>query len=370
VKANANGELILLKGAVLGAIPGSTWAIYPPGETAFAAGGAIAFARVSQLRGDDAVASSISASTAIPAQARAVASMRTTDSLRISVRIQALSEARRLQIRESLQKESKSIDFVGSETPARYLIDAGETTLRLLTADGLQTVGQFDLGNDGWAEDVARIIERSLKASELLSLDNPGSQLTINASVVSESRPATRDIILVANTHPSQLRVRGNGDERIPGNSLQLAVRVNKNAYLTIVDVDAQGSLNLLFPNNSQRPQFLPQGFVRAGETVVIPDSLTPQNAAGFYWDYSPPKGMDTLRVFACSDLASAEAIRHRLASSNADPLLGLHDDLQTMMARGIRVEPSVPSSTPGSAPPAPGAPDWAAASVTVLIED
>jgi len=149
---------------VLGATPGSTWSIYPPGETIFAAGGAIAVARVSRLSGDDAVASLISTSAAIPAEARAVASMRSTDSSRVSVRIQAPNEIRRRQVRDLLLKSSKAIDFVGSDAPSRYIIDVGETTLKLMTADGLQTVGQFDLSNDKWAADAARVIERSLKA--------------------------------------------------------------------------------------------------------------------------------------------------------------------------------------------------------------
>jgi uncharacterized caspase-like protein len=369
VKTSSNSELILIKGAVLGATPGSTWSIYPPGETVFAAGGAIAVARVSQLSGDDALASLISTGASIPTEARAVASMRSTDSSRVSVRIQAPTEIRRRQVRDLLLKNSKAIDFVGADAPSRYIIEVGETTLRLMTADGLQTVGQFDLGNDKWAADTARIIERSLKASELLSLDNPASQLTVNVSVISESRPATRDIILVANTQPSRLRVRATGDPRTPSNSLQLAVGASKNAYLTIVDVDPEGNVNVLFPNNSQRPEYLPQGFVRAGENVLIPDSLAPQNAAGFYWDYSPPKGIDTLRVFACTDLASAESIRRRLASlqtavaqsPGADPLSFLHDDLQRMTARGIRIEASAPTGP---------VPDWAATSVSVLIQD
>jgi hypothetical protein len=300
--------------------------------------------------------------------ARAVASMRSTESPRVPVRIQAANEIRRRQVRDLLLKNSKAIDFVGSDAPSRYIIDVGETTLKLLTADGLQTVGQFDLGNDKWAADAARDIERSLKASELLSLDNPASQLTVNVSVISD-RPATRDIVLVANTQPSRLRVRAAGDARTPINSLQLAVGANKNAYLTIVDVDPEGNINVLFPNNSQRPQYLPQGFVQAGENVLIPDSLAPQNVAGFYWDYSPPKGMDTLRVFACTDLAGAESIRRRLASlqtavvqsPGADPLSFLHDDLQRMTARGIRIEAAAPTGAVA---------DWAATSVSVLIQD
>jgi hypothetical protein len=61
-----------------------------------------------------------------------------------------------------------------------------------------------------------------------------------------------------------------------------------------------------------------PQGRVRANELVTIPDSLAPGNRAGFHWDYSPPAGMDTVRVFASTDAATANAIRQRIRSNLA----------------------------------------------------
>ena len=92
-------------------------------------------------------------------------------------------------------------------------------------------------------------------------------------------------------------------------------MRVNADAYVTIVDVDSEGGVNLLFPNSYQQASFYGDGLVKANEAVLIPDSLQPGNRAGFYWDYSPPKGIDTIRVFTSTDLQTAQMIRQRVQS-------------------------------------------------------
>jgi hypothetical protein len=91
---------------------------------------------------------------------------------------------------------------------------------------------------------------------------------------------------------------------------LQLAIQTNCDCYITIVDVDAEGNINLLFPNDAQGPKFYPKGKVRSGEAVLIPDSLIENNTAGFHFDYVTPVGINTIRVFATTDLETAEMIR------------------------------------------------------------
>jgi hypothetical protein len=355
VQSNGNSDLILLKGALLGATPGSTWSIYPPNEAEFKPGGAIAVAVIDRLKGNDAVATLSSKRGAIPANARAVASIRSGGAARIPVRIQGAIEATRQHVQDRLLKSLAALEFVGPEATARYIVELGESKSKLLTADGLQTVAEFDSANEGWPADAARIVLRSFKASELLSLDNPASQIRIQASAVSSTEPVARDIVLVKNMQPAVLRVRTPDARRSAANSLQLAVGLNRDAYITIVDVDPDGDVNLLFPNSQQSVGFLPQGLVRASAATLIPDSLKAENNAGFYWDYSPPKGVDTIRIFASTDLASAEAIRRRISSlafaANADPLSALREDLQKLASTA-------------------SAPDWAATSVTLLIED
>jgi hypothetical protein len=190
-----------------------------------------------------------------------------------------------------------------------------------------------------------------------------------------------------------------------------LEVKVSADSYVTIVDVDSEGGVNLLFPNNYQHRTFYGDGFVRANESLLIPDSLKAGNKAGFYWDYSPPKGTDTIRVFTSTDLPTAQMIRDRIASvkasaekqsatvktrSVATGLDSLRQQLALVAARGILtvaddtshipsntvLPPSQTTSPPevtggltDSAAPAlltttDPVPDCAATSVTITISD
>jgi hypothetical protein len=191
---------------------------------------------------------------------------------------------------------------------------------------------------------------------------------------------ASRDIKLVADTGPAQLHSRRQGEARSSQNSLQLSIAVNADAYLTIVDVDTEGNMNVLFPNDYQHSEFYPNGAVHANQRVLIPDSLQSGNRAGFHWDYSPPSGTDTVRIFASTDLATAGTIRQRIKSllppadqGRANPQSrGLGADLGTLRAelarlatRGIATVADSAASPPTAAPA-----DWAATSVTIEVAD
>ena len=182
-----------------------------------------------------------------------------------------------------------------------------------------------------------------------------------------------------------------------------MKVSVSADSYLTIVDVDSEGGVNLLFPNNYQQRSFVTDGFVRAGQTALIPDSLKPGNRAGFYWDYSPPKGTDTIRVFASTDVQTAQMFRQQVGGVRtrgvAASIGSIRQDLATIAMKGIvtvydptshvpgtpiddqpepspvmpapvdpvALTPPMPASEP-AVPTSPAA-DWAATSVTILVE-
>jgi len=224
---------------------------------------------------------------------------------------------------------------------------------------------------------------------------------------------------VVADTQPAQYRIRRPGEPRTPQNSLQLEIRTSADAFLTVVDVDSEGGVNLLFPVEQQRPGFYPDGLVRAGEAVMLPDSLQSGNRAGFFWDYSPPRGSDTIRVFASTDLQTAQAIRQRVRALAATASRGAVStravsaamgDLRTtfrgLATRGIVTVqdptshlptqagvpapaapmPDAPSASAPAYPTAPAYPatpypttpssaaapaaDWTAATLTVAIDD
>lgn len=77
-----------------------------------------------------------------------------------------------------------------------------------------------------------------------------------------------------------------NSDFRI-GDTIVFYFRAERDCYLNIVNINSQGELTLLFPN-----QFYRNNFIRAGRTYQIPDE-----SYGFDLEIQPPAGMD--RVYA-----------------------------------------------------------------------
>ncbi|BCA53319.1 hypothetical protein W02_04590 [Nitrospira sp. KM1] len=428
VQPGDQGTVTLLNGLLLGAAPGSVWSIYPPGDSGFAPGGALAVASVIKVAGQHAYAKVRSPSKAIPDRSRAVPLLPPSPpGGRVPIRILEMPERQRRQIEHTLAKNIPNVDLVGPNQSARYLVGVEGDSVKLLTADGLGLVGSFGGSGDDWGAGVALVVSRSTTASELLTLDNPSSQLKVDMRVASENpqpvpKAGTRGIVVVAaDTQPAKYKIRTNGAPRTAENSLQLQVTVNADAYVTIVDVDSEGSVNVLFPNAHARTEFHPDGRIRANERVLIPDSLSANNKAGFYWDYSPPKGTDTVRVFSSTDLETATMIRQKIkdlqtpqAKNNGkkitaraidEGIASIRRELENTATRGFltvydptshvpgqkmdgqpEVQAASPSSLagstpssldPASAPPMPlmqGMPanqrsDWAAATVTIQVE-
>ncbi|HYL25668.1 MAG TPA: caspase family protein, partial [Burkholderiales bacterium] len=406
------GRITLVNSLLLGGGPGSTWAIYPPADATFAPGAALAVATVAQTAGRDGLATLQPENAAIPNGARAVALLPAGSAQQIALRIVDVPAERRKSIEATLRGFLKDVEFVGANRPARFLVDVRGDLLRLLSADGMQVVASFPVNSQQWATGVAVVVSRSANATELLTLDNPSSQIKVDARVANAAplQPTagtrgfgTRGVTVVADTQPAQYRVRRAGEARTPQNSLQVEIRTSADAFITVVDVDSEGGVNLLFPSEHQRQGFYPDGLVRAGEMVALPDSLQSGNRAGFFWDYSPPKGNDTIRVFASTDLQTAQAIRQRVRTLGAPAsrvgagtravaaaVGDLRSTFRGLATRGIVTvqDPTshvpTPSATPvysypappadamqsNAAPPASQAPampsDWTATTLTV----
>ena len=379
VQPTGGGQLMLINGTLLGAVPGSTWAIYPAGETAFLPGRKLAIAIATQAVGKDTRAM-LQSAAAVPNGARAVLSLPAPTSPRIAIKLGNAALRWRGQIEAFLSRSVQGAQIVAADQPARFLIDADGTGLKLLTADGLQVLGPLNFAASEDAADISRLMLRSGQAVDLLTIDNPAAQLRVDARVIGVQSPLTRDIALVADTRPAQLHVRRPGEPRSAQNSLQMQITVNVDAYLTIVDVGPDGAVNLLFPNDHQNSSFWPEGRVRGNEVITIPDSLAAGNQAGFFWDYSPPHGIDTVRVFASTDANTANSIRERVRAVQSPPMhtrgmmseggerqgfAKLRDDLQSTAARGIAV---VRDSTGPAAMNEPAVADWAATSLNVAV--
>ena len=362
VKSQKGGETLILNGLLLGATPGSTWAVYPPNETRFSPGKSLGLLTVTQERGKDAVATAQVSAFTIPAGARAVAFLPAAITERVPIRLVNIPNDRRGKIEQILREQGHEITIVEPGQPAQFLVELKGNQLQLFSADGLQQLSSFALDSAQWGAGLARVLSRSASASELLTLDNPSAQIKVDVRIAGTPHRQPRGIAVVADTQPAQYRIRRDGEPRTANNSLQLEIQATADSYLTIVDVDSEGHLNLLFPSVHQQPSFYPDGRVRAGESVTIPDSLQSGNHAGFHWDYAPPAGTDTVRVFASTDLETAQAIRQRIAITSPPGTLAtamvttrsvvttkvtnLRQDLSRIATRGLA---SVYDTTPAA---------------------
>jgi type VI secretion system VasD/TssJ family lipoprotein len=531
VDPQGTDRVLLLNGVGLGASVGSSWAIYPPKETEFPPGQALAIAMVIEAQGNNALARVEPATMTVERGSRAVLVAPPAPNS-VPIRLHNMAPDREQNLKAALQQKMPHLTFVGKEEFARYVIDEQGEMVFIAGADGMNTVGAIPVSNEAMlAGNLASMLSRSTNASALVSLDNPSSKIQISASVASDAtargvtlsssellnpdrngkplsvvvrlyqlsgkdkfeqatyqslqkgdlkvlegelvsrsevtlHPNSQEVIkiapaknanyigimamfrdpqaqrwrqiipvrevaaqsldvafegsgilgvsretllarrgvkLVANTSASRVRIKKPNDPRTAENSLQLAVRANCDCYITIIDVDAEGGINLLFPNDAQGVKFYPKGKVRSGETVLIPDSLHEDNHAGFHFDYSTPPGIDTVRIFASTDLETAEMIRRyaknptqvpapktlEAGESGSPPIVvasATLDELKSgLRTRGVRVTKSQPQSqSTGVHPAAAGAPghgkgvvlpvsfqgsDWTAISVTVVVD-
>jgi hypothetical protein len=376
------GSALLLRGALLGAQPGSAWAIYPAADAAFVPGRALATATVTEMRGADAFARLQPPQAALGPGSRAVALMPPAAPGTIAIGMLNVPGDRRRELEAVIRRDIRNVNIVAPGAPARFMVDLQGESVRLLAADGSQVVGVYPAASNQWGPGMAQAVSRMAVSAELLGLDNPASQLQLTVQLAGRPALATRGVLTTADTQAARLHIRAAGEPRTAENSLQLDVSVGTAAYLTIADVDSEGGVNLLFPNGFQRPGFHSDGALQAGEHVLLPDSLQEGNRAGFHWDYSPPRGTDTIRIFASTDLATASLIRQRIASmrrptsqsgaaaSRAVPVdvAALRNDLIQLATRGI-------ATIPDRGPHGTGAAgvqviDWTAASVTVQVED
>jgi len=404
VRPSGPGQVVLAGGISLGASIGSTWSIYPPGETKFRPGQALAVATVSRLNDVDAMATIVPSNATIANHSRAVQLLLSSNGSRLPVRILLGTNKSGKDIEEVLRQAVPGIEFVDNTKSPKFLVDVQGSDVRLLSAEGLQVVSTF-ARDQNLGSAMALVMSRSVNASEILTLENPSSKIKVDVHIVNRitSKPAVNQrgiAVLTGNTSPSRFHIRRDKEPRTSQNSLQLEVQTNADAYVSVADVDSEGGVKLLFPNEYQSRDFYPDGYVRASEVVRLPDSLKSGNRAGFHWDYGPPAGTDTVRVFAATDLETAKKIRRRIqeiqqASPKPDrvgsrggvaDLGSLRDDLAATALVDARDLASMTSSTemnrqdssmmsPGRGifleqDMGPSFYDWAAASLTMIVDD
>ncbi len=384
VRPAAGGTAILVQAVPLGAQPGATWAVYPPGETAFLLGRALAIAMVTETRGDDAVVRVEAAGAPLRAGCRAVALAPPPASGRVPIRIDRAEPEMRAGVERALARLSTNVQFVAPGEFARFIVDLESGMTRVYGALGIQQVASFEAdGAEQISAKIADLLTRSASASALLTLDNPASALQLDVRVAPAGpNGTTRGVMVVAAADTPAYRIRRGDEPRSAETSLMLDLMVSRDSFVTVVDVDTEGGINILFPNASTKEGFYPEGKLPGGRVIRLPDSLRSANRAGFFWDYQPPAGLDTLRVFAMSERESALRLRAYIDSLKPAPATRgeggarprpwvAFNDLARELAgkvttRGIAVVPDDGKAEADRS----SDPDWTAASLTLVIED
>ena len=374
VQVQAGKDSVLLNAVVLGADPGSVWAIYPDGETAFDPAKALNFAVVKSVKEAHAIAKVSGGSTAMTGKRRAIMIAPAPQSQRIPVRLINVPTEQANDLKRVLQRKLGEIQFVGADQFARFLVNTKDHTWHVYSADGEKKILSVPISANPKALDpMAQVLVQSRNASQLLALENPASQINFGVRVVQVGQ---RGIAVVSDRMEAPVyHIRHANEARSLSNSLQLEVTTDTDCYITIVDVDAEGNVNVLFPNPYQNQNFYGDGFVRAGRSILLPDSLNSGNRAGFHWDYANPPGVDTIRVFASTDRQLTSRIRQSVGSSGQSglnqgvivgkpmaQLVSLRNELIGSMTRGLitvpdesTVEPAAYENTQSSERPYPG---------------
>ena len=361
VQAQEGADHVLVNAVALGADPGSVWALYPDGETAFDPAKAQGFAVVKSVQEGHAIARISGGSTVTTGKGRAIMIAPAPQSQRIPVRLLNVPSDQAKDLKRVLQQKLGEIEFVGADQFARFLVDAKDHTWHVYSADGEKEILSLPVSaNQKSLDSMAQVLVQSRNASQLLALENPATQMNLDVRVVQVGQ---RGIAVVSDRMEAPVyHIRHAGESRTLSNSLQLEVTSDTDCYITIVDVDAEGNVNVLFPNAYQNQTFHADGFVRAGRSILLPDSLNGGNRAGFHWDYANPPGVDTIRVFASTDRQLTNRIRQSVGSSGQSglnqgvivgkplaQLVSLRNELIGGMTRGLITVPDEPMVEPAA---------------------
>lgn len=222
--------------------------------------------------------------------------------------------------------------------------------------------------------------------ADLVSLNSPqsGLQMRLRAAGVADvrsSKVSTRTVKVSVNTGSHKLQYYVAGQPRNRSNSLQLEVASNEDCYLTIASLNSAGEVYMLLPNSGQELSgFLSKGLLPANSSVLIPDSLTDENRAGFHFDYAPPGGTDRIIGICLRDIQDANRLRAQIAKLELGGTLDA--DLFGVGTRGLTgITPGAPApaqaasgpapqamASPAEPPQASGNTNWAASILTLEV--
>ncbi|MEM7077145.1 MAG: caspase family protein [Pseudomonadota bacterium] len=376
VRRLSDERAVLKDAALLGAQIGSVWGIYPAGTMTFADDEILGRVTVDRIEGDDAVVRSNDTSLDLDHDQRAIPFSAPTQAQTISMLLTGNDDNRINKLKSKLiEIAGDQIQFFSDKDKAfaKHFVESTDGVTKLFDATGmteLKSINKTDVGEV--AEFLLQEAIRTNKADIIASLVNPTSTLSLDLKVVTARSRGAK----LTDSHelPSYF-IKRDTDPRSSKNSLQVMVETDADAYITLVDIDAEGNVITLFPNSmSERHGYYPQGRVLANQQLYIPDNLEMGNEAGFLIDYTLPTGVDTIVAFASTDADTTKRFRRTIAAiengsqvleSLSTGIAGLAENLG--QTRGMKLTPSGPAG--GNAGESAG-PAWTSAVIEIEIKD
>ena len=369
------GKIVLRMGPLYGAVEGSLWAIYPPATKDFSGTPQIGTAVVKSRGGEDSRAD-LEVTGTIEPGSRAVMVAQSWRENRLRVRLGKMTDQEEKDFVKAIRATRIGSKFlqVGDEEASRYVVDMTDGEVRIFSSGRLTEIESFpfvDMGST--ATRAASVFERPIKLDDLLALENPDSKIKLDFAV----RPLDEDgdprVRTVGGESLPAYRVWDEDSGRTTWNSMMMEVTADKDVYLTILEVNPDGELSIMFPNSvSKDMKFYPKGRIAAGEQVRIPDSLSEGTlTAGFFIDLKPPLGVYQLRAFIATDLPTAISIREYIGEYGVAQQALERDELYRREQMANQGESGV--SARGEIRRAGGTkpkPDWTAATVRYLVEE
>jgi TolB-like protein len=206
---------------------------------------------------------------------------------------------------------------IGNLSPADFLLSGQLTPLGRTATLSVKLVdtktGRLLWGNSatfGVNEDIKRLIDSSGSGSDRCAGDAAPTTVPTPPPVAT---PDPMRLAVQVSAEKSRYRI---------GEAVRFRLKVNRDAYVTLVDVGTSGDVTVLFPN-----RFHPNHFVRGGEEVLIP----PQDA-GFRLTVQGPPGTDHVRA-----IATVEPVRFLLGDFAAQGTV--FRSLDRVQTRSMTVE-------------------------------
>ena len=143
-----------------------------------------------------------------------------------------------------------------------------------------------------------QVARKEINPEDLALLDPKGTSAGVAKPNDSYQEKLEKLVAIKPEQSSFNVRVWTNKEEYQIGEKIIFSVESKQNGYLTLLDVDPNGNINIIFPN-----KFHQENFIRAGETYSVPSK-----EYNFALDVRGPSGLERIKaIITLDDIALLE---------------------------------------------------------------